>query len=663
MFSLLLIFIIGGVYAEDISCDADSEIQVSEYQAEISSDDIVSSNYLTDSEVSHTSQVDDGINEGGSDDTEEISSTINVDEMSYDYSVSSDLEDKEALSPALEEVGNSKVMSIGYSVASASDLEENNQVEIPTVDVGNSKFISMDYTVSSSLEDGGVVIPSVSLGNYEFMTVDCSDSINQCPTNEINSIDNSDELCISISAQNCMIQEGLNNFDLYECIVDVSSDVEASESSRLGRIVITSEKLNFESIEDVFILTEEGMLKLDCKISEPVIKGIFDAVRCISHGEVYPGIISGCMQNSDIKEIYCAFETEGLKFINFVDGFDNSIGLNVLHKTDSYSQNPGCTIAKELLQYYPPANKGNIIVMEDDSNLLGSYDEDEECLGISYADSDGIDLCNPLWFDFILKQSDGSLMSIYMRYNEDNLFIIGYNWTQTYNLMSTLYNSTLSSGMSKSAYPDRIDKAIDTDQWYDQELSNYATSESINAVQSQDLSSINVLSSLEDINNEDLMKSIATDIDNAKDNTKTNICAKNCTKCKSCKCVNFNCSKCNLKCNCSNCNCSKCNCSKCNCSHHGRKHHSHGHHEHGYRKYIRYEYIGDVVNKIGDSYGMLADNSTDENSTDNVTATTKGPFNIPKPVEPTNFNTLIISIAGVLVLGVLFGISHRRQQN
>ena len=413
----------------------------------------------------------------------------------------------------------------------------------------------------------------------------------------------------------------------------------------------------------MFIITQEGVLKLNSKCNEPVIKSILDYVEYVSCNskEVYLGIISESMLDSDIKEVYNAFEAEGLKFISLEEIFNSSISLDVLQKTDSDSQNSGYTITKDLLQYYPPANKGNIIVMENDSNLLGSYDEDEQCLAISYADSNGIDLCNPLWFDFILKQSDGSLMSIYMRYNEDNLFIIGYNWTQTYNLMSTLYNSTLSSGMSKSAYPDGIDEPLGIDQGYNQDLINYATSESISAAQSQDLSGLNVLSSLESINNEDLLKSIATNIDYAKDNTKTNINALNNTKCKCCKCVNFNCTKCNCSnCNNTKCNCSKCNCS-CNCSHkHGRKHHNHGHHWHGYRKYIRY---GDIIGKIEDSYGMLADNSTDENSTDNVTATTKGPFNIPKPVEPTNFNTLIISIAGVLVLGVLFGISHRRQQN
>lgn len=62
----------------------------------------------------------------------------------------------------------------------------------------------------------------------------------------------------------------------------------------------------------------------------------------------------------------------------------------------------------------------------------------------------------PLWFNFALKQDDGSLMSIYMRYNPNGTFFIGkYNGSQTYNInISTLNNSTLFKGISSSAYPD-----------------------------------------------------------------------------------------------------------------------------------------------------------------------------------------------------------------
>lgn len=672
---------IGGVYAEDISCDV-SETQVCEIQNDISSSDIVSSNYLTDSEVSDAAPVSEECYE----DTEEASSTINVDKMSQDYCISSDLDNQIATNPAID-VGNSKEVSIDYSVD--SDLEEIEQVTGPALEVGNNKFMSVDCIIDPNLEGCSIVDSTVAVGDFEFLSLDCSDSINQYSISEVKSIDASDELDISISAQNCVIQENeIQNSGLIEYVLaDVSSSKETSENSKLGRYVTTREYVifKFESVGTVFVITTADVLKL-IEASETAVEGVFDNARYISHDndvltlheilndakEVYLGVISGSILYPDGKDVLNAFEAENV-FISLADGI-KSISLDVLQEADFQSQcektNSGYTITKELLQYYPPANKGNIIVMERDSNLLGSYSEDEQYLKISNSNY-GIDLCNPLWFNFILKQSDGSLMSIYMRHNEDNLFIDDYNGTQTYNLISRLYNSTLSSGMSEGAYG--IDEAIADNQCPNQSLGAYATSESKDADLSYDLygleeiSGIKYLRSLEDINNEDLLKSVATNIDNAKNNTKSNINANNNCKFKSCKCANCN----HLKCNCLNCNCSKMNCNKlnntkchCNCSHHshekGRKH-TWGHYP-GHDGYNGYEYVGDIIDKIGSSYGMLADNSTDNSTNKNATVA-KGPFNIPKPIEPTNFNTLIISLAGILVLSVLFGISHRRQQN
>lgn len=688
MFSLLLIVLIGGVHAEDISGDSTSETIVSDaIQTDISSCDIVSSNYLTDSEVSDSAQ----INDENSDEYEKVSSTIDVDEMSNGYCISSDLESNAATNPASFEVGKIKHMSIDYCVGSS--FEEIDQVSSPALEVGNSQNIPICYTLSCDFTDYGVTVPTAEVENCIDLSVDYSNPINQDCTCAINPIDVSEELDFSITAQNCIIQKFvLENVDSIESILaDVSSDIEASENSNLGRVVTTRDKnlSNFESVDVVFVITTEGILILNGKTSEPAIEGILDYAEYISHNigeEVYLGSISGGMSNSDWKEVFNAIGAENIVFVSLADGFNESISLYVLQEASLHRQiceeyNSGYTITKELLQYYPPAketlngqtDKGNIIVMDKDSNLLGSNSKDEQYLEISSANFNGIDLCNPLWFNFILKQSDGSLMSIYMRNNEDNFFIEDYNWTQTYNLISTLYNSALLSGISESAYPDGIDKAIAINyQWPSQDLSNYATSESKLAVQSQDYNESLGLekdslsaNSLEGINNEDLLKSVATNIDNAKDKTKTNINAKNGIILKTCKCP-----KCNHnRCNCSNCNCSKMNCfnlnnSKChcNCSNHHYKH-WHWHNDYEYSDYITYDYAGEVIDKIAGSYGMLADNSTDKNSTDNVTASSKGPFNVPKPIEPTNFNTLIISIAGVLGLGILFGISHRRQEN
>lgn len=689
----MLLVLISGVYAEDISCD-DSEIAVSdEVQMDISSDDIVSSNYLTDSEVSDSVQINDEYS-----DDEKISSNMDIDENSYDYPLSSDLE-CDVGNPTYE-VGSSKDMSIDYTVSSY--LDEDNQIVSPAVEVGNnSKFIAINYAVVGDFAGDGVIVPTVEVENCKFIVIDCSDSINQYIACMINSIDISDGLDISVSDENCIIPKNelriLNSFE--SVLADVSSDIEASENSNLGREVTTRENnlINFESVDVVLVITTEGVLILNIKTSEPAIENAVGYVGYISDKEVYLDSMYGNMSYSDVKEVYGVIGAESILFGSLIEGFNESISLYVLKEASFHRQtceetNSGYTINKELLQYYPPAeeslinqtNKGNIIVMEMGSDLFGSDCEGKQYIGIGSSDFDGIDLCNPLWFNFILKQSDGSLMSICMRYNEDNIFIEDYNWTQTYNLMSTLYNSTLSSGISGSAYPDGIDKAIAISQWPNQE-SNYVTSESRGVALTQELndfdetlnlengilnaSNIDLLSGLEDINIEDLLKSVATIIDNAKDNTKAN---KN-AKLKVCKCP-----KCNhKKCNCLNCNCSGMNCSKlknstchCNCS---SNHHKHGGHcdynpdysyDYDYNKYFKYEYVEEVVGKISDSYGMLADNSTDDNATDkNVTATHQGPFNIPKPVKPTNFNTLIISLAGILVLGVLFGISHRRQNN
>lgn len=681
----MLLVLISGVYAEDISCD-DSEITVSdEIQMDISSDDIVSSSYLTDSEVSDSVQINDEYS-----DEEKVSLNMDIDENSYDYSVSSDLE-CDVGNPAYE-VGSIRDMSIDYSIDSYSD--EDNQEVIPAVEVGNCKFILTDYAVVGDFAGDGVIEPTPEVGNCKFILIDCSDSINQDIACMITSIDISDELGISLSDENCIISENklgiLNSFE--SVLADVSSDIEASENSNLGRDVTARENklINFESVDVVLVITTEGVLILNIKSSEPAIEGAIGKVGYISTKEVYLGSISDEMSYSDVNEVYGAIGAEKVLFGSLIEGFNESISLYVLKEASFHRQiceetNSGHTIDKELLQYYPPAdeslinqtNKGNIIVMEKGSDLLGSNCEDKQCLEIS-SNFNGLDLCNPLWFNFILKQSDGSLMSIYMRYNEDNLFIEDYNGTQTYN------NSALSSGISESAYPDGIDKAIAIIQWPNQE-NNYATSESSGVALGQEFndnetlnlendilneSGTNVLSSLEDINNEDLLKSLAANIDSAKDNTKTD----KKSKLKICKCL-----KCNhKKCNCSNCNCSGMNCSKlknskcyCNCSGtHHEKHEWHSNHgydyyyDYGYGKNLKYEYIEEVIGKIGDSYGMLADNSTDDNSTDkNVTAAHQGPINIPKPVAPTNFNTLIISLAGILVLGVLFGISHRRQNN
>ena len=63
----------------------------------------------------------------------------------------------------------------------------------------------------------------------------------------------------------------------------------------------------------------------------------------------------------------------------------------------------------------------------------------------------------PLWFTFVLKQDDGKLMALYVRYNKDDgTFFVGeLNGSHINNIgIETLNNSQMSSALQKSAFPD-----------------------------------------------------------------------------------------------------------------------------------------------------------------------------------------------------------------
>lgn len=65
-------------------------------------------------------------------------------------------------------------------------------------------------------------------------------------------------------------------------------------------------------------------------------------------------------------------------------------------------------------------------------------------------------LWTPLFFNFALQLDDGSLMSIYMRYNEkDGSFYVGeFNESHTYNINISVLNSSLSGKINKNVYID-----------------------------------------------------------------------------------------------------------------------------------------------------------------------------------------------------------------
>ncbi len=63
----------------------------------------------------------------------------------------------------------------------------------------------------------------------------------------------------------------------------------------------------------------------------------------------------------------------------------------------------------------------------------------------------------PLWFTFVLKQDDGQLMALYLRYNDNNntFYVSSYNETHIYNINIKALNSTKESDiLSTYIFPD-----------------------------------------------------------------------------------------------------------------------------------------------------------------------------------------------------------------
>ncbi|MBE6509655.1 MAG: formylmethanofuran dehydrogenase [Methanobrevibacter millerae] len=125
---------------------------------------------------------------------------------------------------------------------------------------------------------------------------------------------------------------------------------------------------------------------------------------------------------------------------------------------DIYAKELGVKIHKDMPNLMVLTSAGYVMIKEQSTE--GCWDGLFEELGSRLSRKtllpDHKAIWTPLWFNFLLQQDDGSLMSIYMRYNEDGTFFIGdYNGSQVYNInITTLNNSALSGGISASAYPD-----------------------------------------------------------------------------------------------------------------------------------------------------------------------------------------------------------------
>ena len=135
------------------------------------------------------------------------------------------------------------------------------------------------------------------------------------------------------------------------------------------------------------------------------------------------------------------------------------IGAQAANKAKSIYENElGVKIYKDMPNLMVMTSAGYVLINEQSTE--GCFDGLYDVLGSRLSRKtllpDHKAIWTPLWFNFILKQDDGSLMSIYMRYNEDGTFFVGeYNGTKTYNInITTLNNSALSGGISKEAYPD-----------------------------------------------------------------------------------------------------------------------------------------------------------------------------------------------------------------
>lgn len=136
-----------------------------------------------------------------------------------------------------------------------------------------------------------------------------------------------------------------------------------------------------------------------------------------------------------------------------------AIGQNAAKTAkEIYEKELGIKIHKDMPNLMVMTSAGYVMINEQSTEACwdGLFEELGSRLSRKTLLPDHKAIWTPLWFNFVLNQDDGSLMSIYMRYNEDGTFYIGeYNGTNLYNInMTTLNNSAVSGGISSEAYID-----------------------------------------------------------------------------------------------------------------------------------------------------------------------------------------------------------------
>lgn len=122
-----------------------------------------------------------------------------------------------------------------------------------------------------------------------------------------------------------------------------------------------------------------------------------------------------------------------------------------------YEEELGIQIHKDMPNLMVLTSAGYVLINEQSTEACwdGLFEELGSRLSRKTLLPHHKPIWTPLFFNFALKQDDGSLMSIYMRYNENGSFYVGnFNGSQTYNFNISVLNSSVSGKINKQVYID-----------------------------------------------------------------------------------------------------------------------------------------------------------------------------------------------------------------
>ena len=122
-----------------------------------------------------------------------------------------------------------------------------------------------------------------------------------------------------------------------------------------------------------------------------------------------------------------------------------------------YETELGVQINKDMPNLMVLTSAGYVLINEQSTEACwdGLFEELGSRLSRATLLAHHKPIWTPLFFNFALQLDDGSLMSIYMRYNEDGTFYVGqFNGSQTYNFNISVLNSSTSGQINKNVYID-----------------------------------------------------------------------------------------------------------------------------------------------------------------------------------------------------------------